>query len=155
MSNDPSKKIIVDEDWKTKVEAEREALRHGEEGKGEEGKEAAAAPAGDTPPPAAPAAEKPAAEAPAQHRPLPPPDLVYLAGTVYMQALVSLGLIPNPLTKKPTVDLPHARHAIDSLEMLRVKTEGNRTPQETEAIDQMLHELRMTFIEVQSTPGGV
>jgi len=123
MSQQPEKKIIIDEDWKSQVAAEKAAA--------------------DAPP-------EPAADEP--HGAMPPPDLVFLASTLYMQALVALGLVPNPVTNKATQSLPQAKHAIDSLEMLRAKTEGNRTPDETEAIDQMLHELRMTFVEMQTRP---
>ena len=33
--------------------------------------------------------------------------------------------------------------------MLQRKTEGNRTPEESEAIEHMLHELRLAFIAVR------
>jgi hypothetical protein len=129
MSEQPSeKKIIVDEDWKTRVEAEREATRN--QGEAEPEKPAA----------------KPEAAEPEPDRPMPPADLMFIATTMYMQALVALGLVPDPIVGKPRVRLHQARHAIDSLEVLRAKTEGNRTPEETEGIDAMLHEMRMAFV---------
>jgi hypothetical protein len=136
--SDPAseKKIIVDEDWKSRVEAERAATK---------AKPEPAEPApqtAETKP--APAAEKPSARDadPA----LPPPDLMYIASTMYMQALVALGLVTDPITRKVQVRPNQARHAIDTLEVLRTKTEGNRTAEETEAIDAMLHEMHMVYV---------
>lgn len=128
MTDDPNKKIIIDEDWKGKVEAERETLRHE---------------------PAPPAQTPPEAEEEADVE-LPPPDLLFLASSLYMQALVALGLIANPMTGKPQVHFPQAQHAIDTLQVLQEKTKGNRTEEETEGIEAMLHEARMAFVTVQS-----
>lgn len=128
MSDQPSeKKIIVDEDWKTRVEAERDAARANPDAAAEK------------------PAEEPAAE-PTSDRPMPPADLLFIASTMYMQALVALGLVPDPIAGKPRVRPNQARHAIDSLQVLRDKTEGNRTTEETESIDAMLHEMRMVFV---------
>lgn len=121
------KKIIVDEDWKSQVEAEREAARQAE------GRQEAPAGAGPSPAPG----------------PLPPPDLTLLASTLYLQAMVALGVLPNPMSNKPQVQLEQAKHAIDTLQVLFDKTSGNRTPEETEAIDTMLHETRMAYVTVE------
>ncbi len=130
MSDQPNEpKIHVDEDWKSRVEAERAAAQAKPEA-------AEAKPE--------PAAEKPAARAPDPA--LPPPDLMYIASTMYMQALVALGLVTDPITRKAEVRPNQARHAIDALEVLREKTEGNRTVEESEAIDAMLHEMRMAYV---------
>ena len=124
MSDATEKKIIIDEDWKAKVEAEREAAKQE--------------------PPTAPPASEERSAAP----PLPPASLVFLATTLYYQAIVSLGLAPDPLTGKPKPRLSNARHTIDMLEMLWEKTEGNRTDEESQALEAMLHELRMAYVEV-------
>jgi hypothetical protein len=123
MSDEPEgaeKKIVVDEDWKSQVEAEKEAVRHEEQ----------------------PARARPAA-------PLPPPDLTVLASSLYLQAMVALGLLPSPGSDQPEVHLDHARHTVDTLQMLQEKTEGNRTPEESREIEKMLHELRLAYVEVQ------
>jgi hypothetical protein len=136
-----SKKIIVDEDWKGQVEAEREKLR--------QQKEAPAAGEQKAESGSAPAAEKasPGAEA---EPPLPPPDLLFLASTLYMQALVALGVIAHPMNGESKLHLPQAKHAIDTLQMLQEKTAGNRTAEESEAIEHMLHELRLAYVGVQA-----
>jgi hypothetical protein len=131
MSDTPEgqeKKIIVDEDWKSQVEAEREAARHQDE---------SAEPERPTPPPDAAG-------------PLPPPNLTVLASSLYLQGMISLGLLPGPGSDQPEVHLDHAKHTIDTLEMLQEKTEGNRTPDESREMDRMLHEMRLAFVEVQA-----
>jgi len=127
MTDDPQSKIIVDEDWKNKVEAEREAQ------------------SADQPAATPPEAEKGEAD----DGPLPPPNLLFLASSLYMQALVALGIIANPMSGKSQVHMPQAKHAIDTLQVLQDKTQGNRTADETEGIEAMLHELRMTYVAVQ------
>ncbi len=63
-----------------------------------------------------------------------------------------MGLMPNPVTKKPDVQLDQARHTIDMLTMLQEKTEGNRTPEESSELDGALHELRMTYVTISNQP---
>ena len=120
----PEKKIIIDEDWKSQVEAEKEAASRQPE-----------------------SADNAQAESPAG--PLPPPDLTFLASSLYLQGMISLGLLPNPATDKPEAHLPQARHTIDMLQMLKEKTEGNRTDDETTELEKILHELRMAYVAVQ------
>ncbi|MBU4273695.1 MAG: DUF1844 domain-containing protein [Planctomycetes bacterium] len=123
----PEKKLIIDEDWKSRVEAEKEAARRAEES--------------STP------AES---EAPADRRgPLPPADLTFLVGTMYMQGAIALGLLPNPVTSKQEVQPEQAQHMIDLLTMLQQKTEGNRTAEETEGLETVLHELRLAYVTLQ------
>lgn len=136
MNSDPSeKKIIVDEDWKSQVEAEREAARDAAvERLSPDAKENSRGPT-------APGAEGAGV--------LPPPNLSFLIGTLYIQGAMSLGLLVNPVTKKADVQLDRAKHAIDLLAMLQEKTEGNRTPDESEELETALYELRMSFVGVQ------
>jgi hypothetical protein len=122
-SNQPEKKIIVDEDWKSQVEAEKEAARHAEESPN--------------------VSEEPPDDF---HGPLPPADFTFLIGSLYVQGAMALGMFPNPMTNKPEVQPDHAKHAIDLLAMLQQKTEGNRTAQESEELETALHELRMIYV---------
>lgn len=119
------KKIIVDEDWKAQVEAEREAVKS--------------------------QTEKPQAAGTPQppKGPLPPPSLALLASSLGMQAMIAMGLVPGPGEEKPEVDLEEAKHVIDILDMLWQKTEGNRTAEETAMLDDLLHELRLGYVAMQ------
>jgi hypothetical protein len=123
----PEKKIIVDEDWKSQVEAEKEAARHAE--------------------PSPKASEPPQTGAP---NPMPPADLSFLIGTLYIQGALALGLLPNPASKKAEVHRDQAKHAIDLLTMLEQKTQGNRTPEESRELEASLHELRLAFVTTQT-----
>ena len=78
------------------------------------------------------------------------PALVDLAGSLAMQAMIAMGVFANPITGKAEVRMHQARHLIDTLDMLQKKTEGNRTAEETDALEHLLHELRMGFLAVQS-----
>ena len=129
MTDTPSggeeKKIIIDEDWKSRVEAEREQAK----------KE-----------PARPEGEP--SQAAEEHGPLPPPSLELVISTFAMQAMISLGVIADPTSGKGEVHLDAARHFIDTVELLKTKTEGNRTPEESELIDKILSDLRLSYVAV-------
>jgi hypothetical protein len=61
-------------------------------------------------------------------------------------ALVSLGLAPDPQTNESRRDLARAQAAIDMLLMLREKTNGNRTTEESQLLDGILYDLQMRFV---------
>jgi hypothetical protein len=126
--NDP--KIFVDEDWKSQVQAEKEAAA----------KKEAEQPAG----PEAPASEKPA-EAAAQQT-MPPPSLAALVTMFATQVMMSLGQIPDPLTGKTEKRPEAAKYYIDMLDMIEKKTQGNRTDDESKILENVLHELRMMYV---------
>jgi len=57
------------------------------------------------------------------------------------------GILPGE--KKPRVSLDHARKTIATLDMLKAKTEGNRTEEESKVFDEMLYNLRLTFVKTE------
>ena len=82
----------------------------------------------------------------------PPATLDFHVQTLFTQALMALGRVPNPITGKPIRNLPSARHFIDTIAMLEVKTAGNRTQDESKLFEEILHQLRMQFTLEQSSP---
>jgi len=68
-----------------------------------------------------------------------------------LQASIGLGQVPNPNTNKTEEDLPQAKFLIDTLGMLKEKTKGNLTPEEINFLENLLYELRMSYI---SKTGG-
>jgi len=66
--------------------------------------------------------------------------------TLVQSAMVHLGEAPNPETGNKNMDLNMARHTIDVLTMLKNKTEGNRTEDETKLLDTLLYEIRTKFL---------
>lgn len=118
------KKIIIDEDWKAQVEAEREEARQ------------AKGPAEESPGPGA--AGDPA---------FPPASFDLLLTTLATETMVALGRIPHPATGKPEIRRNHAKYLIDTIDVLREKTKGNLTPEEGQGIETLLHQLRLMFVE--------
>lgn len=62
------------------------------------------------------------------------------------QAILALGLIPDP-QGKTEVRLPLARHFIDLLAILESKTKGNLDSNEAKMLERSLHELRVLFLD--------
>jgi hypothetical protein len=69
-------------------------------------------------------------------------------------ALVSLGAAPDPGSGERRVDLPQAREAVDMLLLLRAKTDGNRSPEESRLLEEILYDLQMRFVSLSGRPGG-
>lgn len=127
------KKIIIDEDWKSQVEAEKEAAKTGKEDGSAEG-------------------EKPAEAYSESDPPMPPASFVVLISTLATEAMMALGQMPHPLTGEVTPRRNQAKYLIDTIEMLRDKTKGNVEPEETAGVDELLHTLRMAFVSMPKTP---
>jgi len=83
---------------------------------------------------------------------LPPPDFDFLIYSLRLQTEMSLGLLP--FTEKEEPDFELARHNIDLLAMLQVKTQGNLTAEEKLALDNSLAELRFRFVQAKESASG-
>jgi hypothetical protein len=132
MNDQPKSKIEVDEDWKARVDAEKQAFSMQEE-----------------------------AEAKTRERPpLPAASLTSLISSFATQALVGVGRLPDPASGKPQLDLELARFAIDMIEVVQTKTAGNLEPGEEQMLAGTLHDLRMAYLDAAkrgaagSQPGG-
>lgn len=73
--------------------------------------------------------------------PLPGGDFRLFITRLGYQALMSLGLIENPLTGDRQIQLDNARLLMADLEMLLAKTEGNLESDEREHLEQLLRDL--------------
>ena len=69
----------------------------------------------------------------------------YLATTVMFQ----LGLLAGPSGERIPLDLANARRTLDLLDILQEKTRGNLAPEEAKLLDDVLYELRLSFLEIQ------
>jgi len=67
-------------------------------------------------------------------------------------ALVNLGEAADPATGQRVFDLEQAREVIDLLVLLRAKTEGNRSEQESRLLEEILYDLQLRF--VRAVQGG-
>ncbi len=81
---------------------------------------------------------------------MPPATFEFLIHTLFTQALMALGRIPNPITKQSLKNLPTARHFIDTLVMLEAKTQGNLTTDEQRLLEEIQHQLRTMYVEARS-----
>jgi hypothetical protein len=94
------------------------------------------------------ASQKAASEAggKAQESPLPEISFASFIFSLSSSAFVSLGAIPDPNTGKTDKNLALAKQTIDILVLLREKTRNNLTKEEENLFDQMLYDLRMSYI---------
>lgn len=152
-------KIVVDSDWKEQVAKEKQAEAAAAEKAGAEKagaeKDAAAGQPADEPQAAESAAAEPSGEAAgaapdrSAQPPLPPASFEVLVSMLFSQAMAMLGQIPDPSTGQTQINKGYAKHTIDTLEMLKEKTQGNLTEEESKVVDEALHALRMAFVSVQ------
>jgi len=91
-------------------------------------------------------AEETSGAEPAAAGPVPPATFEFLVHTLFTQALMALGRIPNPITKQTHRNLATARHFIDTLAMLERKTAGNLDADERRLLEEVQHQLRMLCI---------
>lgn len=130
MADSDNPKLIIDDDWKRQAQEEKKKLAEDE-------KKAKEAPGG-------------AGMEPGQ---LPPPSFEFLITTFATEAFLAMGVMEHPkLGRMQNLEL--AKFNIDLLAVLEEKTKGNLTPQEKNLLDQTLHQLRITFVEVASMKGG-
>jgi len=119
------KKIIVDEDWKSQAQREKEILAAQE------------------------AAEKRKSEGPKPRGPLPKGDFAALVSMLVTQALYALGFlqVEGREEEKKEPDLHIAKYNIDMLETLEEKTKGNLTKAEAAILKNTLSEIRMAYVK--------
>lgn len=126
-SSDQAPKIIVDSDWKSQAQAERDRLA-ADESKRE-----------------AEAASKPGAGEPGA---LPPADFQSLVGMLVTQALMYLGGVADRKTGQAVFDPDMSRFYIDLLAVLEEKTRGNLAEAESRDLVGAVHELRSRYVEL-------
>ena len=85
-----------------------------------------------------------------QDMPFPEPTLLTLVTGLATQAMVSLGIFPNPMDGETRILLPQGKHLIDTIAMLSEKTSERQTPEEAKVFENVLHELRMIYIAAQN-----
>ena len=106
--NDPEKKIIIDEDWKTQIEREKEELAAQQ-----------ASPSGETESGAADIGPEPD---------LPPASFAFIVSTMVAQTMAAMGQLPDPVSGKPEIRLKFAKHHIDTLLPLDLAAVPGRLP---------------------------
>jgi hypothetical protein len=130
------------------------------EGVRREVEQPAETPRASTPPPPrreAPQAQEPrrdqrsAAGAPRQE--VPAVDFSNFVAMLANNVVMFLGQVPDPVTRQRHRDLAQAKHTIDILIMLRDKTRGNLSVEETQLLDDVLSQLQMAYVTVSRQVG--
>ena len=80
------------------------------------------------------------------------PQFLDLVQSLQMGAMAGLGMLQGPDGKRPPVDLPAAKDAIDLLGILQEKTKGNLTKEEEEVLREGLYHLRMGYMAMINAP---
>jgi Domain of unknown function (DUF1844) len=70
------------------------------------------------------------------------------------EALIALGEAPDPVTGQQQRELAHASDVIDVLTLLRDKTEGHRTTDETRTLDDLIYDLQVRYVKAVKSPAG-
>ena len=114
----------VDADWKEEARREKERLaKESDEGaRGAEGRTAG------------------------RPRELPEPSFELMVTNLAIQALIAMGAIANPVTRKQERNLDQAKHTIDLLGIVEQKTKGNLTDEERRHLDGTLYDLRTRYL---------
>jgi hypothetical protein len=81
------------------------------------------------------------------------PSLRGLFMMLATEAVVALGDVQDPATGERRRDAAAAAEAIDLLLLLRQKTEGNRTPEETNVLDELLYDLQLRYVRATKSAG--
>lgn len=84
--------------------------------------------------------------------PIPEPNFINFILSLWTTANLHMGYIKSKEDKDLDikVDLSLAKHTIDTIDMLKAKTEGNRTDEEEELIKNILYDLKMKFVKRSS-----
>jgi uncharacterized protein DUF1844 len=85
----------------------------------------------------------------AEDVPLPGGQFTLFVQKLGYQALITLGVLENPLTKTREPNLAHAQSVIDDLMMLRERTKGNLSAEEGQHLTQVIGELQRHFVQLK------
>lgn len=75
--------------------------------------------------------------------------LTFLKGLA-SQAMMQFGEIPNPITGSRERNLPYARYTVELLEVLEVKTRGNRDPDEERYLVALIADCRRHLAQLEA-----
>lgn len=70
--------------------------------------------------------------------------------SIASNAMMAMGLTPDPQTGKTDTDKNMARFNIDLLTMLKDKTKNNLNSEETQLLEHILQDLQVKFIQLKA-----
>jgi hypothetical protein len=98
------------------------------------------------------APDKAAASSPADTRPLQEVDFISFVGSLAASALMHMGEMITPDQPDDIRDLAAAKQMIDLIDLLKEKTRGNLTDEESKMMETLTYNLKMRF--VKESAGG-
>lgn len=81
---------------------------------------------------------------------LEPLDFSTFILSLSTSVLMNLGLVENPVTGKTEKEPAVARQTIELITLLKEKTKGNLSDEESKLMDNVLHELRLWYVKAIS-----
>ena len=99
-----------------------------------------------------PAKKEPEKRPPKEETPSPPLPQVNFSSLILSlssTAFLHLGEIPDPSTGEKRKDLALSKHVIDTIGMLKEKTEGNLTQEEKQLIENILTDLWLRYVKAK------
>ncbi len=139
--SDDAPKIIVDDDWKSQAQAEKQKLADESRAKQEASAPKASGATAD-------AGASGGAPGGGGGRQMPPASFEVLVSTMATQALFALGEIPDPQTGQRMAHLDLARHHLDMLSVIEEKTKDNLSKEESDMLATTLYELRNRYVQL-------
>lgn len=85
---------------------------------------------------------------PIEHIELPEPSFLEIVQYLALQAMQFMGDVPIAADGERRVLPDQAKHFIDLLEILRERTEGNLSGEESQILEQLLADLRVRFLQL-------
>lgn len=82
-----------------------------------------------------------------KNEPYHKPNFKIFVSSLSMQAMIALGRLENPVTKKTEKNFDQARYLIDTLEIIEAKTKNNLNQEEEKLLSESLFSLRMAYLE--------
>ena len=125
---DDEPKIIIDEGWKAQVQRERDTAPEEPAEQPDQAEQSAQA------------------DQPEQTQDMPEASFASLMGSLATQAMLALGVIAPEGQDKMYLDLVQAKYCIDTLAMLREKTDGNLSDEESGELTQAVAELQQLYV---------
>lgn len=141
--SDEAPKIIVDDDWKSQAQAEKQKLAEQSRAKQQASASGGASQAG-----VAGVAEGTGGGTSGGGRQMPAASFEVLISTMATQALFALGAIPDPQTGQRMAHLDLARHHLDMLGIIEEKTKENLSKEESDMLANTLYELRNRYVQL-------
>ena len=80
------------------------------------------------------------------------PDVTFTSFFMALNSsvLFHLGELADPVTGKFQKDMLLAKHTIDTMSMLQVKTRGNLSSEEMDLVENTLYDLKMRFVKAHT-----